>query len=58
MVAHEVETIVIVSQPDEITRKQIASSSVEPVHNGKISMRSPLSNAINILLYYRERTVQ
>ena len=45
-VAHEVEVTVTVSQPGENRSKQIVSSSAEPAHNGKIGMRSPLSNAI------------
>ena len=45
MVVHEVEAMVIASQT-KITRKQSASSSIEPAHNRKISMHSPSSNAI------------
>ena len=51
IITHEVEAMVIASQM-KITRKQIASSSVEPAHNGKISMHTPLSNAIKLLSFY------
>ena len=44
-VAHEVEAIVIVSQPDENCSKA-DGIQLEPAHNGKISMRSPSSNVI------------
>ena len=40
-VAHEVEAIAIVSQPDE----NRTNAQNEPAHNGQISMRSPSSNA-------------
>ena len=34
-----------ISQQTKIAQKQMASSAVEPTHNGKISMRSASSNA-------------
>ena len=44
-VALEVKAkVVIVSQPDE-NRSKVDGIRLEPVHNGKISMRSPSSNA-------------
>ena len=35
----------MIASQTKIAREQMASSSVEPAHNDKISMRSPSSNA-------------
>ena len=35
----------MIQSQTKIARKQMASSPFEPAHNGKISVRSPLSNA-------------
>ena len=48
-VAHEVEALVIVSQPDE-NHSNADGIELEHARNGKISMRSPSSNATIVII--------
>ena len=52
-VVHEIKAIVLVSQT-KIAQKCGIPAQLEPAHNGKISLRSPLSNVMGFPFFARK----